>query len=134
MSLPIVELTCISCPLGCPLKVETDNEGKVLSVTGNTCKRGEDYGRKEVTAPTRTVTSTVRLKGGSAPVVSVRTKGDVPKDKIFAVMEEIRGAVITAPVHIGAKACPLPFNPGLEAAVIPSVKEIVDACKAACYR
>ena len=39
-----------------------------------------------------------------------------------------------APVHIGAKACPLPFNPGLEAAVIPSVKEIVDACKAACYR
>ena len=53
MSLPIVELTCISCPLGCPLKVETDNEGKVLSVTGNTCKRGEDYGRKEVTAPTR---------------------------------------------------------------------------------
>ena len=106
MSLPIVELTCISCPLGCPLKVETDNEGKVLSVTGNTCKRGEDYGRREVTAPTRTVTSTVRLKGGSAPVVSVRTKGDVPKDKIFAVMEEIRGAVITAPVHIGDVVIP----------------------------
>ena len=78
----------------------------MLSVTGNTCKRGEDYGRKEVTAPTRTVTSTVRLKGGSAPVVSVRTKGDVPKDKIFAVMEEIRGAVITAPVHIGDVVIP----------------------------
>ena len=39
-----------------------------------------------------------------------------------------------APRHIGAKACPLPFTPGLEAAVIPSVKEIVDACKAAMYR
>ena len=39
-----------------------------------------------------------------------------------------------APIHLGAKACPLPFNPGLEAAVIPSVKEIVDACKAALYR
>ena len=39
-----------------------------------------------------------------------------------------------APVHLGAKACPLPFNPGLEAAVIPSVKEIVDACKASLYR
>ena len=39
-----------------------------------------------------------------------------------------------APVHLGAKACPLPFNPGLEAAVIPSVKEIVDACKATLYR
>ena len=39
-----------------------------------------------------------------------------------------------APTHLGAKACPLPFNPGLEAAVIPSIKEIMDACKAALYR
>ncbi len=99
--MPIVELTCISCPLGCPLKVETDDEGRVLSVTGNTCKRGEAYGRKEVTAPTRTVTSTVRLLGGSAPVVSVRTREDIPKGKIFDVMAEIRAAAVTAPVHIG---------------------------------
>lgn len=104
--MPIVELTCISCPLGCPLKVETDNEGKVLSVTGNTCKRGEDYGRREVTAPTRTVTSTVRLKGGTGPVVSVRTRQDVPKSKIFAVMGEIRRTVVTAPVHIGDVVIP----------------------------
>ena len=47
----IRELTCISCPLGCPLKVETDENGAVLQVTGNTCKRGEIYGKKEVTAP-----------------------------------------------------------------------------------
>ena len=47
----MIELTCISCPLGCPLKVETDGAGQVVSVTGNTCKRGEAYGRKEVTAP-----------------------------------------------------------------------------------
>ena len=39
-----------------------------------------------------------------------------------------------APVHIGAKACPLPFNLGLEQAVLPSVKDIVDACKASLYR
>jgi len=39
-----------------------------------------------------------------------------------------------SPIHLGAKACPLPFNPGLEAAVIPSVKEIIDACKATMYR
>ena len=104
--MPIVELTCISCPLGCPLKLETDNEGKVLSVTGNTCKRGEDYGRREGTAPTRTGTSTVRLKGGTGPVVSVRTRQDVPKSKIFAVMEEIRRTVVTAPVHIGDVVIP----------------------------
>ena len=79
----MIELTCISCPLGCPLKVETDGAGQVVSVTGNTCKRGEAYGRKEVTAPTRTVTSTVKVEGAGVPVVSVRTKTDIPKEKIF---------------------------------------------------
>lgn len=97
----IQELTCISCPLGCPLKVELDGQGQVLSVTGNTCRRGEEYGKKEVTAPTRTVTSTVRVEGGGVPVVSVRTKRDIPKEKIFACMEEIRKAVAKAPVRIG---------------------------------
>ena len=99
--MPVVELTCISCPLGCPLKVETDSSGKVLKVTGNTCKRGEEYGKKEVTNPTRTVTSTVRLLGGTAPVVSVRTQTDIPKEKIFQCMEEIRKAAAEAPVRIG---------------------------------
>ena len=99
--MPVVELTCISCPLGWPLKVETDSSGKVLKVTGNTCKRGEEYGKKEVTNPTRTVTSTVRLLGGTAPVVSVRTQTDIPKEKIFQCMEEIRKAAAEAPVRIG---------------------------------
>jgi len=39
-----------------------------------------------------------------------------------------------APIRLGAKACPLPFNLNLESAVVPSVKEIVDAAKAVCYR
>ena len=95
------ELTCISCPLGCPLRVELDENGGVVSVTGNTCKRGEEYGRKEVTAPTRTVTSTIKVEGASVPVTSVRTKADIPKGKVFACMEEIRKAVVKAPVHIG---------------------------------
>ena len=47
------ELTCIGCPMGCPLTV-TMEAGEVISVTGNTCKRGDIYARKEVTNPTRT--------------------------------------------------------------------------------
>lgn len=97
----VKELTCISCPLGCPLKVELDENGGVVSVTGNTCKRGEEYGKKEVTAPTRTVTSTIKVEGASVPVTSVRTKTDIPKEKIFACMEAIRQAKVKAPVHIG---------------------------------
>lgn len=95
------ELICISCPLGCPLRVETDETGSVTAVTGNTCKRGEAYGRKEVTAPTRTVTSTVLVLGGEAPVVSARTKGDVPKESIFDVMAAVREARVSAPVALG---------------------------------
>lgn len=51
-------LICIGCPMGCPLTVKMEH-GEVVSVTGNTCKRGDIYARKEVTNPTRIVTSTV---------------------------------------------------------------------------
>ena len=65
------ELTCIGCPMGCLLTV-TMEAGEVISVTGNTCKRGDIYARKEVTNPTRIVTSTVRVTGGDADMVSVK--------------------------------------------------------------
>ena len=76
-------LTCIGCPMGCALEVEMNGE-EVVSVTGNTCKKGAEYAAKEVKDPTRIVTSTVRVKDGSMPVVSVKTAKDIPKGKIFA--------------------------------------------------
>ena len=94
------ELICIQCPLGCPITV-TLEEGQVVDVKGNTCKRGELYAKKEVTAPTRVVTSTVKVLGGQRPVVAVKTERDIPKEKIFACMEEINQAQVTAPVAIG---------------------------------
>lgn len=94
------ELTCINCPLGCRISVETDN-GEVISVCGNTCPRGDAYARKEVTHPTRIVTSTVRVIGGVRPVVSVKTAADIPKEMIFAVMDKINSITVTAPIAIG---------------------------------
>ena len=93
-------LTCIGCPMGCLLTVEMDN-GEVTSVTGNTCKRGDVYARKEVTDPTRIVTSTVRVSGGSIQMVSVKTKEDIPKDRIFECVRALKGIQVPAPVHIG---------------------------------
>lgn len=93
-------LTCIGCPLGCQINVELEN-GAVISVTGNTCKRGNDYVRKEVTSPTRIVTSTIKVIGGSAPTVSVKTKSDIPKDKIFDCIKVLKELVVQAPVSIG---------------------------------
>lgn len=93
-------LTCIGCPLGCAVTVELDN-GEIINVTGNTCKRGDDYARKEVTHPMRVVTSTIRVTGGELPVVSVKTEQDIPKEKIMDIMNSLADISVPAPVHIG---------------------------------
>ncbi len=94
------ELICIGCPLGCNLTVEMDG-GQVVSVNGNTCKRGDDYARKELTDPRRIVTSTVPVAGGNLPVVSVKTASDIPKGKILECLCALKGVTLTAPVQIG---------------------------------
>lgn len=94
------ELTCIGCPLGCSITV-TMNDTDIVSVTGNTCPRGDADARKEVTNPTRIVTSTVRVQGGVSPMVNVKTASDIPKSKIFDCANALRDVVITAPVKIG---------------------------------
>ena len=78
----IRELTCIRCPMGCQLTVTMDGDN--VTVTGNTCPRGAEYGKNEVTNPLRTVTSSVRVTGGELPLVSVKTAGEIPKGKIEA--------------------------------------------------
>lgn len=92
------KLTCIICPLGCPLTVELA-DGKVEKVTGNTCKRGAAYAQDECTNPQRTVTSTVICSDGTP--VAVKTDGTVPKDKVFECMEIINRIVAPLPVRIG---------------------------------
>lgn len=96
----IRELTCIGCPLGCALTVALKGN-EVVSVEGNTCPRGDAYARKEVTNPTRIVTTTVRVKGGVCAMVNVKTETDIPKDKIFACTNALKDIVVTAPVCIG---------------------------------
>lgn len=93
------ELTCIGCPIGCMLKVEA--QGESISVSGNGCKRGISYAENEIRCPKRAIASTVELLGGAIRRLSVRTAQDVPKDKIFACMDEIRKIRISAPVRIG---------------------------------
>ena len=96
----VKNLICINCPMGCPLIVEMEGE-KVISVSGNTCKRGEIYAHKEVTNPARIVTSTVEVLNGMSAMVSVKTKTDIPKGKIFDCVKALKGVQVEAPVHIG---------------------------------
>ncbi|KIR03017.1 hypothetical protein P261_01832 [Lachnospiraceae bacterium TWA4] len=95
------ELICIGCPMGCPLTVEMEGK-EVKSVAGYTCKRGKVYAEKEVTNPTRIVTSTVKVIGSSlTAMVSVKTKEDIPKGKIFECVQALKGLTVQAPVAIG---------------------------------
>ena len=95
-----IELICIGCPLGCNLTVKM-NEKEVEEVTGNNCKKGADYAKKEVTNPTRIVTSIVRVEGGHLAVVPVKTKEDIPKSKIDDCIKELKNLKAVAPVKIG---------------------------------
>ena len=92
-------LICIGCPLGCPVTVTMDGDN--IAVTGNTCPRGADYAKKEVLSPTRIVTSSIRVNDGVIARVSVKTKSDIPKSKIFEVMKEIQAVRVDAPVALG---------------------------------
>ena len=98
-------MICIGCPMGCPLTVELEGS-EVKSVTGHTCKRGDVYARKEVTNPTRIVTSTVKVEGGKADMVSVKTREDIPKGRIFDCVRALKGVTVQAPVHIGDVVVP----------------------------
>lgn len=92
------ELVCIVCPRGCRLKVDEENG---YAVSGNSCPRGEVYGKQEVTGPVRTVTSTVRISGGLNPMCPVKTNRPVPKSKMLDVMREIAKVRISSPVKCG---------------------------------
>lgn len=109
------ELVCIGCPMGCALTVAVE-DGKVLEVAGNTCPRGADYAKKELTNPTRIVTSSVCVKGGHLPSVSVKTAADIPKGKIFDCIHELKNVTLEAPVSIGDVV--LPDTAGTGVAVI----------------
>ena len=91
-------LTCIVCPRGCQMTVTLD-DGRVVSVEGNFCKRGVTYANDECTNPRRTITSTVRCDCGA--VVSVKTAGTVPKEKMFDVMKEINSVIAGDDIKIG---------------------------------
>lgn len=92
------KLTCIICPLGCEIVVQTENR-TVLDVKGYTCPRGKAYAETECTYPQRTVTSTVRCTDGS--LISVKTDKPIPKENIAECMARINAAVAKLPVTIG---------------------------------
>jgi len=94
------EITCIVCPIGCKILVRaTENQFELLD--GNKCKKGIEYARNEALDPRRMLTSSILVKNGEWPLVSVRSSKPVPKPKILAVLKEIKKAEVNAPIKSG---------------------------------
>lgn len=95
-------LTCVVCPAGCKIKVAFDENGKIITVDGNTCVRGKNYAVSEVTHPVRTLTSTVPVMTKSGwRMLPVRTDNPIPRESLFDAMSLVRAVKVTAPVSVG---------------------------------
>lgn len=111
------KMICIICPRGCRLTVDSQN-----NVTGNFCIRGKDYALKEINNPERALTSFIKVNNRLNTVISVKTSGPIPKDKIFLVMEIIKQKSVIAPIKIGEIIIKNVLNLGVD---IISTKEIL---------
>ena len=89
-------IICTVCPRGCLMEAVS---GASITVTGNTCPRGEQYAVAECTNPVRTITSTMKCSDGS--VISVKTDRTIPKDKMTECMEIINQNTVKLPISIG---------------------------------
>jgi CxxC motif-containing protein len=92
------EIRCIVCPLGCKLHVRLVGK-KFDLLKGNKCRRGIEYAKDEMLNPKRMLTTSVLVKGGEWPLVSVRTSQPVSKEKLFPILEKIKHTTVKAPVH-----------------------------------
>ncbi|MBN2442949.1 MAG: DUF1667 domain-containing protein [Spirochaetales bacterium] len=91
------ELICISCPIGCHLKVVSGDTGEII-VTGNQCARGEIYGKEEFLAPRRIVTAVIKTGSLSFPYVPVKTDKPILKEYIPRLLKTLYSLEIELPV------------------------------------
>jgi CxxC motif-containing protein len=76
-------------------------DDSILNIEGFECKKGKKYAPEELLNPVRTLTTTIIVKDGEIPLVSVKTEKPIPKDKLFEVMNTISEVEVDAPVNIG---------------------------------
>ncbi|XMB86818.1 DUF1667 domain-containing protein [Mycoplasmatota bacterium WC44] len=105
------KIECIICPNSCILEVDG------TEVKGHLCKRGVDFALEEITAPKRSICSTVRTDSKYDYMIPVKTDGRIPKDLIFPVMELINKYKLTKEVRCGDVVIENALNTGVNIVV-----------------
>ena len=93
------QFICINCPIGCLLSTKLEN-GKVVSISGNTCKKGADYAQQEAIAPYRVLTCLMRASNRQKPF-SVKTNRPIPKGLLFRCANQIYHTRPSPPILMG---------------------------------
>jgi len=117
-------IICVACPMGCELQVDLNAAGGIENIAGHTCKRGIDYAEAEITNPTRSFHSTVRVEGGKVPLVSVKSNRPVPKRLLMDCARATRGVRINAPIAIGDVIIPDVCGTGVDLVATTRVSNI----------
>lgn len=120
----VIKLTCINCPLGCPLEVRQENNEYI--VTGNSCIRGKKYALEEISNPTRILTTTVRVKNGMQ-MLSVKSNEGIDKDKVFDCIDVLRDVEVIAPIRINEVIVKNILNSGIDIIATKSI-EVDEIC------
>ncbi|MFA6384399.1 MAG: DUF1667 domain-containing protein [Candidatus Omnitrophota bacterium] len=94
------ELICVECPKGCSLDADIEN-GKVVSVSGNKCPRGEEYALSEIENPRRILTSSVLCEGLEVRMLPVRTDQPIPKAQLMDAMNAVKKIRVNRKVKAG---------------------------------
>jgi CxxC motif-containing protein len=94
------EYLCINCPLGCTVEL-TEEDGEILEIAGAECKVGEKYAAEEFRDPRRKVSTTVRVAGGSLPLLPVVSVAPIPKRMVREAVKVLAEVVVDAPVADG---------------------------------
>lgn len=92
------EIVCIVCPLGCNITVEAEGK-KINSITGYSCQRGALYGENEYLHPVRILTSTAATDNKRTPLVPLKSRSPIPKEKMMDCMVAIRKLKVKLPVE-----------------------------------
>ncbi|MHA1238458.1 MAG: DUF1667 domain-containing protein [Candidatus Odinarchaeia archaeon] len=120
-------IICVICPLGCVINIQyTECEGKIVikEISGYKCDKGKQYATKELLHPSRVLTTSVKVKGGNFPLVSVKTDKPVPKEKVWEIIEVIKRIELNAPVKVGQTVYTNILNMGINLIATRDVESI----------
>jgi CxxC motif-containing protein len=115
-------ITCILCPIGCEIRI---NKRELSIIDGAKCKKGIEYSKNEILNPKRIITTSILVRNGNIPLVSVKTSKPIPKEKIFEILDIIKITSVNAPIEIGQIIIKNILNTGSDIIATKSIKKII---------